>query len=144
MYREGRKIVNERPFMDKSIEPTEQAVQTALGSTAIYYDEIISLVSSYAQEWTFVKSSGWMLKIYDRNKALFYLIPFIDGFKISMAIRENEREAFLRDDELKILHDKISSSKKYIEGFALQFDITDQNEFQPLELLITKLIAIRA
>jgi hypothetical protein len=136
--------MRKRPFIDKSIKPTEQAIQTALGSTAIYYEKIIDLISSYAQEWTFTKSSGWMLKIYDHNKALFYLIPFIDGFKISMAIRENEREAFLRDDELKILHDKISSSKKYIEGFALQFDITDQNEFQPLELLITKLIAIRA
>ena len=136
--------MKERPFIDQSIKPTEPAVQTALGSTATYYEKIIGLTSSYAQKWTFTKSSGWMLKIYDRNKALLYLIPLKDGFEISLAIRENEREAFLRDDELKILHNKISSSKKYMEGFALQFDITDQNEFQPLELFIAKLIAIRA
>jgi hypothetical protein len=85
-----------------------------------------------------------MLKIYDRKKALLYLIPLNDGFKISLAIRENERETFLRDNELGIMHDKISSSKKYTEGFALQFDIANKNEFQPVELFIRKLIVIRA
>jgi hypothetical protein len=61
-----------------------------------------------------------------------------------MAIREDERTAFLSDDELGVMHDKISSSKQYSEGFALQFDIANKNDFQPLELFIRKLTAIRA
>jgi hypothetical protein len=136
--------MKERPFLDKSSKPTEQAIRAALGSTYTYYKKVIGLVNSYSQEWTFTNSSGWMLKIYDRKKALLYLIPLNHEFKISLAIRENEREAFLCDDELGIMHDKISSSKKYTEGFALQFDITNRKEFQPLELFIRKLIAIRA
>ena len=136
--------MKERPFLDKSCKPTDQAIRTALGGAHTYYKKVIALANSYSQEWTFTKSSGWMLKIYDRKKALLYFIPLHHGFKISLAIRENEREAFLRDDELGIMHDKISSSKQYMEGFALQFDITSRREFQPLELFITKLIAIRA
>ena len=133
----------ERPFLDKSNKPTEQTIQAALGSTYIYYKKVIGLASSYLQEWTFTKSSGWMLKLYDRKKALFYLIPLKNGFKLSLTIRDDERDAFLRDGELAIMHDKISSSKKYTEGFALQFDIANKSEFQPLELFIQKLIAIR-
>jgi len=135
--------MDKRPFFDKSIKPTKQTLQAVLGSTYTYYKKIINLVSAYSQDWTFSKSGGWMLKIYDRNKALFYLIPLNDGFKISLAIRENERATFLADGELGMMHDKISGSKKYIEGFSLQFEIANKNEFQPLELFIRKLIAIR-
>jgi hypothetical protein len=136
--------MNERPFLDKSNKPTEQNIQSALGSMFTNFQKTIGLTNSYSQEWTFTKSSGWMLKIYDRKKALFYLIPLKDGFKISLTIREDERKAFLSDDELERMHDKISSSKKYSEGFALQFDIANKNDFQPLELFIGKLIAMRA
>lgn len=135
--------MNDRPFLDISNKPTELTMQAALGSAYTYYKEIVGLVSLYSQEWTFTKSSGWMLKIYDQKKALLYLIPLNDGFKVSLTIRENERETFLHDDELGNMRDKLSSSKKYTEGFALQFDIVNKNEFQPLELFVRKLIAIR-
>ena len=135
--------MKERPFPDQSIQPTEPALQAVLGSTYTCYERIIGLASAYLQEWAFAKSSGWMLKIYDRKKALLYLIPLNDGFKISLAIREHERAALLRDDALRIIHDKIAASKKYSEGFALQWDVANENEFQPVELFIRKLIAIR-
>lgn len=136
--------MEERPFIEKSIKPTDQTIQATLRSTYIYYKNVVDLASSFSQEWTFSDSGGWMLKVYDRKKALFYLIPLNDSLKISLTIRKIEQEAFLRDDELKMLHDKISSSKKYIEGFALQFEIANKNEFQSLELFIRKLIALRA
>jgi hypothetical protein len=135
--------MEERPFIENSIKPTDQTIQVALRSTYIYYKNVVDLASSFSQEWTFSNSGGWMLKVYDRKKALFDLIPLNDSFKISLTLRENERQAFLLDDELKMLHDKISSSKKYVEGFALQFEIANKNEFQSLELFIRKLIALR-
>jgi hypothetical protein len=133
-----------RPFLDKSNKPTEKAIKAALGSAYAYYIIVIGLASSYSQEWDFAISSGWMLKISNRKKSLLHLIPLKDGFKVSLAIRENEREAFLCDDDLRILQDKISSSKKHMEGFALQFDIVNRNDFQPVELFIRKLIILRA
>jgi len=135
--------MNERPFTDKLIKPTDQILQAVLRSIYIYYKNVVDLASSFSQEWIFSKSSGWMLKVYDRKKALFYLIPLNDSFIISLAIRKDEQEAFLRDDELKLLHEKISSSKKYLEGFALQFEIANKNEFQSLELFIRKLMPLR-
>jgi hypothetical protein len=136
--------MEERPFLVKSIKPTEQAIQIALGSTYTYYKSVVDLASSFSPEWAFTKSGGWTLKLSDRKKALFYLIPLNNRFKISLAIRENERETFLRDNELEMMHDEILLSKKYIEGFALQFEIANKNELQSLELFIRKLIAMRA
>ena len=136
--------MKDRPFADQSVKPSDQALQGALGSAYPSYREVVVLASSFSQDWTFAKSSGWMLKISDRKKALLYLIPLNDGFRISVAVREDEREAFLQDDELAMMRDKISASRKYPEGFALQFDVTNERDFQPLTLLIRKLIALRA
>lgn len=133
----------ERPFLKQSSKPTEQTIQIALGSVYVYYQNVLALADSYSQEWGFTKSSGWMLKVFDKKKALFYLIPLNNGFKISLTIRESEREALLGDGDLAILHDKISSSKKYSEGFALQFDIASKKEYQVLETFLRKVKARR-
>jgi hypothetical protein len=133
----------ERPFIEKAVKPTEKTLQTALEAAYNYYKKVIDLASSYSQEWAFSKSSGWMLKVTDKKKSLLYLIPLNNAFRISLTIREKEREAFLKDKELRLLHEKISLSKKYPEGFAMQIDISNGNEYQPVELLIRKLIEIR-
>ncbi|HEX7556587.1 MAG TPA: DUF3788 family protein [Leptolinea sp.] len=135
--------MNERPFLEKLNKPTEQTMRLALGSMFIYYKEIIELASSYSYEWMHSRSGGWMLKISDRKKALFYLIPLKEWFKISMAVREEERKLLLSDAELSEMHEKIALAKKYAEGFALQFDIANQNDFQLVELFIKKLIGMR-
>jgi len=88
--------LNERPFMDSANEPARETIKTALGELFTCYEEITGLAGTFSQEWNFSKSSGWMLKVFDARKALFYLIPLNGGFKVSMAIRENEREAFCK------------------------------------------------
>lgn len=135
--------MNKRPFIEKTRKPTEKTMRSALGATYNFYKKAIDLASSYSKEWTFSKSGGWMQKIFDQKKALLYIIPLNNSFRISLTIRDKEREAFLNDKDLQLLHEKISLSKKYSEGFALQTDICNGIEFQPVELLIRKLIEIR-
>ena len=81
--------------------------------------------------------------MYDRRKALYYLIPLDRGFKISLTLRENERGKFMQDDGLAELRDDLASARKFSEGFALQFDIADEESFRLFELLIRKVIAER-
>jgi hypothetical protein len=135
--------MNERPFLDASNKPADLNLPSVLGSMFVFYREVLGLADSYTQEWIYSKSGGWMLKVFDRKKALFYLIPLNECFKINMAIRQEEREAFMNDNELGDLHQKLTSAKKYSEGFAMQFDITNQKDHRMVELFIKKLIAIR-
>jgi len=84
-----------------------------------------------------------MLKVHDKNKALFYIIPLNGEFKISMAIRENERNTFLEDNELKVIHGMIKSAKKYREGYTLRFEVKNNENFKIISLLIKKLVDLR-
>jgi hypothetical protein len=135
--------MDERPFMDENSEPTEDKLKTVLGDTYSYYETLMGISDSFSRDWNFFKSSGWMLKIHERKKALFYLVPLNNGFNVSMAIRENERKAFLKDDELKTIHNMIKSAKQYREGFEIRFDVIDGSDFEIVESLIKKLTDIR-
>lgn len=136
--------MEERPFLDKNSKPTMQTLQSALGETCTYYDKLMGTASTFSQDWNFSKSSGWMLKVHNRKKALFYLIPLKNEFVISMAIRENERKIVLDDIELKTIHEIIKSAKKYREGYALRFNIKNDADFEMPKLLIEKLIVLRS
>lgn len=136
-------IMQERPFMDKDAKPTDEKLKQTMGDSYSNYAELMEITDSFLKDWNFSKSSGWMLKVHDKKKALFYLIPLEGEFKISMAIREHERNIFLEDNELKLIHDMIKSSKKYREGYALRFDIKNDDNFKILSLLIKKLINLR-
>lgn len=71
------------------------------------------------------------------------MVPMFSSFKISLTIRETEKEEFLLDMELSSFHEDMRNAKKYPEGFALQFLIEDRNTFSSCKLLIEKLIAKR-
>jgi hypothetical protein len=132
-----------RPFMIASKKPTEPSLRSSLGISYSFYEKLIRLSASYLHEWSFTKSSGWMLRVHDRKKALFYLVPLQDGFKVSLTIRESERSSLLQVKELEAMHPKISSAKKYPEGYALQSEITSEKGFEPYYLLMKKIIAER-
>jgi hypothetical protein len=135
--------MEKRPFMDKDAEPEDEKLKQTLEDSYDYYNELMEVTDSFLKDWNFSKSSGWMLKVHDKKKALFYVIPFKGEFKISMAIRENERKAFLDDGELSNIHNMLKSSKKYREGYALRFDVKNEENFQILNVLIKKLIDFR-
>ena len=134
----------DRPFLAQSSKPNDESLQAALGPAYGDYRAILGHTTAFVRDWTFTRTGGWILKIHDRKKALLYLIPLNQGFRMSMAIREREREDMLRDPELVSVHEALSSARKYPEGFALAFEVGGQSAIGPAELLITKLIAERA
>ncbi|MGZ7044413.1 MAG: DUF3788 family protein, partial [Methanobacterium sp.] len=67
--------MNIRPFSDKETEPTEKKLKQTLGVSYVYYYELMEIADSFLKDWNLSKSSGWMLKVHDKKKALFYLIP---------------------------------------------------------------------
>ena len=133
----------DRPFMDAAAQPTALALESVLGRAFGRYESLLSLAPAFAREWNFSKTGGWMLKVHDGRKGLCYLIPVDCGFKVSLAIRESEREALMADPDLSALHDALASAKKYSEGFGVQFEVDDKADFAVVESFMTKLIAAR-
>ncbi len=134
--------MEERLFFNESTKPNEQTLKAAFGNVYTHFKELMDISNSFSKDWNFSKSSGWMLKVHDKKKALFYLIPMKKEFKISMAIRDKEKNNFIKDIELKMIHGKLLSAKRYREGFALRFN-TNDDDYETIEELIRKLITFR-
>jgi hypothetical protein len=135
--------MEERPFMDFSIQPTDSSLEPCLGNMFALYQEALDRVKQFSQAWSWTKGSGWMLKVYDQKKALFYLIPLRNAFRISLTLRENERASFLQESMLHGFFDRLLSAKKFVEGFALSFEISTREDFERFLMFIQKLIDLR-
>jgi hypothetical protein len=132
-----------RPFGDPAVKPIESVLESTLGKSFSRFGATLALAAAFSQEWNFSKGSGWMLKVHDGKKALLYVIPLAGCFRISMAIRESERDALLADPDLLAVHDRLASSKKFSEGYAIGFDVDETSDFASVESFVSKLIAAR-
>lgn len=131
--------MEQRPFTDKSIHPDEQLLKNVLGKTYRFYTELDNLTATFKKDWNYSKSSGWMQKVHDDKKALYYFIPLNDAFMISLAVREQERDEFLSMKTMAVLHDELKAARKYSEGYALKFHVADAASFSTCLLLISSL-----
>ncbi len=131
------------PLNNKNKPPEEQAIKAALETAYPLYQNLPTITKDFKKEWKFYKGGGWQLKIHDGKKALLYLVPKENAFLIGMAIRENEKKALLESTSLADLHEKIANAKKYAEGYAISFLISDKQSFKEFESLIHQLIPIR-
>ena len=141
--RPSSRVPADRPFANPNVEPTEDGLEQVLGAAVGGFDVIRGLASGLEQEWSFYRTSGWMLRIHDGRKALLYLTPLRGAFKLSMAIREPERDAFAADPTLAALQPALASARKVPEGFALSFDIAAGDELGTLRSFLGKLVAAR-
>lgn len=123
--------MDERPFKEKSLKPTEENLVTVLGKVFTYFVEFNELTINYKHSWNHSKTSGWMEKVEDKKKALYYLIPLDNAFIISMAIRENEKNAILSNADYKKYHAIADQARKYSEGYNVKFEVVDKetNDF---------------
>lgn len=132
-----------RPFISKSNKPINETLKSVLIDVYPYYEELMRITKDFNHDWNFSKSSGWMLKIHSKNKALFYLIPLENSMRISLAIRENEREVFMKDPDLEIFQNMFESARKYREGYSLVFMVTDRDVHEKFKSFLNKLILLR-
>ena len=128
-------------FTDKKTIPTEESLKIALSDVHPSYLDLMNTCSAFDTKWTFYK--GWMLKVFDKKKALFYVIPLDNAMQVNLTIRQKEKEAFLEDSDLEYLHEAISESEKFSEGFALRFTVENMDSYNKLKTFILKLITHR-
>jgi len=136
-------IPGKRPFTDSSEKPGKDELRQVLETTFPFYEEIKELSKDFKHDWNFSKNSGWMQKVHDGKKVLYYFIALFGAFKVSLAMHGKERDAFLKEKAFVSLHSQIEAAKKYVEGYALQFSLDDENSFSVLRDFLVKLIELR-
>jgi len=133
-----------RLFTDLEETPTDSLLRKKLGSAMDYYVRIISTSGKYRKQWQFNRGNGWILKVDDMRKALYYLIAFEDGIEISLTVRESERAELLKSRDLEGIHAQLESGTKYSEGYALRFGIETPGECKSVSEFLTQLMKLRS
>jgi len=121
--------MSERPFLAKAQRPDAAALEVALGPTFAFYSDLADLCDGLKQEWVHTKGGGWMLKVTDGKKALCYVIPLADAFRVSMAIREPERAALLESELMADYGALLTSARRFAEGYSVAFDVTSDSSY---------------
>ncbi len=136
--------MKKRLFTDSGVPPTEALLRKQMGKAFDYYTSMLSISGQYRKQWQYGSGSGWLLKVDDMRKALFYLMPFDLGIDISLAIRDAEREELMQHKQIELFYPQLALAQKYAEGYALRFEIENDTSCVVAMALVQKLIDIRA
>jgi hypothetical protein len=135
--------MTDNPFADKSSKPTAPKVKKAMGKMAASYADLLKACEDYTQEWKHYGSGGWLLKVFDRKKALFWLVPLEEGMRLSFALRENEKKELLKIRLSKRTAEDLSAAKKYPEGYALRIDVKTKNRYREAKRIVKQIMELR-
>jgi hypothetical protein len=132
-----------RLFTDAYVTPTEALLRKYLGIAFDYYRSIMGTSGDYRKQWQYSRGNGWILRVDDMRKALYYLIAFDEGIEISLTVRDQERAAFLKNKECEALYPQLDSATKYSEGYALRFEIESDAECKSVMKFLSELMKMR-
>ena len=135
--------MNKRLFTDANVSPTEALLRTQLGPAMDSYAHILAKSGDYRKQWQFSRGNGWILKVDDMRKALFYLIPFEGGIEVSLTVRDAERASFQKNQELEDIFPQLESATKYSEGYALRFGIESAAQCRSVSKFLAALMQMR-
>jgi hypothetical protein len=133
--------MSERPFLGKAQKPDIAALE--LGPAFAFYRDLTHLCDGFKQEWVHTHGSGWMLKVTDGKKALCYVIPLEDSFRVSMAIRESERGALIESEHMADYAALLTSARKFAEGYSVVFDVTADSSYDHCRRFVCRIIEER-
>ena len=132
-----------RLFTDADVTPTEALLRKHSESALEYYRNIIGTSGDYRKQWQYSRGNGWILKIDDMRKALYYLIAFDEGIEISLTVRDEERAAFLKNKECEDLYPQLEAATKYSEGYALRFEVESAVECKSVMKFLSEPMKVR-
>ena len=131
-------------LIKKSVIPDDSQLKLTLGTTYSFLKKLEGLTENYVREWKFYnKKSGWIYKVSNKKKSLFYVTPLKNNFNIGFALRESEREALLNSKLSNETREKLLSAEKYPEGFALRLNIKNKDDFNNLITIVSVIMELR-
>jgi hypothetical protein len=131
-------------FTRKDAAPDDSALKRALGAVHPAYKEILTMIESYAREWKFYGARlGWQLKVSQKGKALFYLIPLDNSFRLGFAVRDKEKEVLLTLKLPAKVKEELAEAKRYPEGYPLKLLVKKESDMRGVRLVVGTLKEMR-
>lgn len=128
-------------FTDKTIEPTEAGLKDKLGTSFGLWQTISKIVyEKYPNglaEWNFPgKKYGWSFRIKDKRRAIIYLLPRENYFKVAFVFGDKAVNQIMTTSINNKIKTEIESAKKYAEGRGIGIEVKNKNIIPDIEILI--------
>jgi hypothetical protein len=131
-------------FMDKESRPDEKALAKALAKTYPLWvsikDYVYSKYPKAKEEWNYPgKKYGWSFRIKDTKRAIIYLLPRDQYFKVAFVFGQKATDIVLESDIPGSIKSELKSAKVYAEGRGIRIKVTKDNIDDIRFLIDTKL-----
>ena len=128
-------------FTDKHQIPDEQKLQKALGRSYKFWEEIriftLKTENSLLEEWNFPgEKYGWSYRIKDKKKAIVYLLPRENYFKVAFVFGQKAVDAILLSNISENIKDELNKARVYAEGRGIRIEIKDTTLLNDIKELI--------
>ena len=117
-------------FMEKSIVPVLEDLQTALSDTYSFWSDIRNFVfenyPAAIEEWNFLgQKYGWSFRIKDKKWAVIYLLPRDGYFKAVFVFGGKACEQVYANNVNEAIKSELAAARQYAEGKGIQIDVND-------------------
>ena len=132
-------------FSNKEIEPDDSLLESELGSSKDFLNEIIRHIQKvYGEarpEWKhYGAKTGWLLKVFYKKRNLFFVVPFKGFFKVSFVFGDKAVENVMSSALPDKIKQELMSARKYAEGRGLQVEVKIKQDVEcVLELVRIKM-----
>jgi len=128
-------------FPDKAMIPTDNDLVEKLDSKYELWKQIHDLVlSKYPNglaEWNYPgKKYGWSFRIKDKKRAIIYLLPRDQYFKVAFVFGDKAVNEIMNSKISNDIKTEISQATKYAEGRGIRIDVIDDSIIFDIEQLI--------
>ena len=132
-------------FINKQQEPTDEMLAAALGETKELLDTIFRFIEAefgnFHPEWKYYGTKlGWSLKLFCKKRNIVFVGPENGYFRLAFAIGEKAFIKIIQSDLPDFIKKELTSSKIYVEGRPLRFEIRKKEDLEPIfEIIRIKL-----
>ena len=128
-------------FLDKNKTPENSDLKASLGASYVLWqlikDAVFTKYPKSTEEWSF-STYGWSFRIKDTKRAIVYLLPRNQFFKVAFVFGQKATDEILVSKVSSEIKTELSNAKVYAEGRGIRIDIhtTDQLEdvFMPIDV----------
>ncbi len=119
-------------FMDKSLLPNDSLLKSAIGESYTLWSQVRNFVlekyPGAKEEWNFPgKKYGWSFRIKDKKRAIIYLLPRENYFKVAFVFGQKATGQIMEDSIDQEIKTKLSNAKVYAEGRGIRIDVNESN-----------------
>lgn len=118
---------------DKSKQPDDNDLTAVLGRTKSLWDELVTHVTKkyepVTQEWVYSgKNYGWALRLKDKKRPIFYLIPSQRYLLCAFVFGQKATETARQSDLPKDVMTTINEARVYAEGRGFRLEVRKKQD----------------